>query len=925
MIRYAARIFTFLLFIVFSGTNVVAADNSLHLYQQGLEAMKNGNYRSAELLFSKVVLKDDAMRDSAWFSLAKTLYYQKKYTAAVFEFNRFIVMSTNDKMRSESFFWIADSHYQNAQHILAIEEFKRFITETEGFPELKANAYMRIASIYSRQNRFDEALYELNLALDISPSLIQKQNILIKIAETHFLNRNYENAQEIIDELISAAENEQVLYHSRILKSRILLETSKNREALAILYKYDDEHILKNRLFDIYYFRAKAAESIDLDQALADYELYCENVPEGAHTRNARFQTGLILFNRARYNEALPHFVKVTEDALISEHSLRDESLYYSAFILYLAKEYSRARQYLDTIPEEAMNYNNKEYFVLKSDNYVSLGLHDLSEKLLLRMSDSYRYDPELDRILYKLAYTQLLLGKFSQSRSTFEKIRTVDPFSEYIRETSFYIALAYYEQGEYEHANSFFSSYLNSNKSGKNEIDALYYQNATLLKLKQYQKCEHYLRIMCNRYPNNEKTVQAVHQFVIERGSSAAPYFFSFVFTNFTGTWYAYDFLRIRAADSYAKSDYNKAVVLYSIIVNDYEAFSDNEDFYRYLVCKNELGLEKEIIDSLKSHRFKALWNSDKIVPLLAEVYRKQNKTDTSVSLLEFTTNHDNGVIILFMIQNGDYESAFDIYSSLAHTENKFRLFVKIATLLETQKRFALAIPYGEDIIGAQALAARHPAIRSLLCTHSLRCGDIERALQYIPEKHDKITVEDSILRNEVLHCAARYEQVVQEYSRSIVDSSYLSRSLYACIQTGNTRTGAHIAAQLEKSTMKNRETLFSLINWYHFRKDHISLVNLHISTDDPLFLMVNHYIAELAYDNKNFSLFEQSCNTARKYIPNDLYAGRTLYLYSIYLYNNGKTSPAKDILLDLTHSRDVETQTKAVTALKRMNANEN
>jgi TolA-binding protein len=59
-----------------------------------MEAFKSGNYRSSELLLRKIT--DNGVseyKDRAWFYLALSIYNQKKYESAVFEFNRFSAQS----------------------------------------------------------------------------------------------------------------------------------------------------------------------------------------------------------------------------------------------------------------------------------------------------------------------------------------------------------------------------------------------------------------------------------------------------------------------------------------------------------------------------------------------------------------------------------------------------------------------------------------------------------------------------------------------------------------------------------------------------------------------------------------------------------------------------------------------------------------
>jgi len=99
------------LFCLFAASSVLNAQTSDVYFQQGLEAYKSGNFGSAELLFRKVVERKDSYQERGNFYLAACLYRQGKYDEAIFEFNRFQLLSRNQELISESRFYIAESYY----------------------------------------------------------------------------------------------------------------------------------------------------------------------------------------------------------------------------------------------------------------------------------------------------------------------------------------------------------------------------------------------------------------------------------------------------------------------------------------------------------------------------------------------------------------------------------------------------------------------------------------------------------------------------------------------------------------------------------------------------------------------------------------------------------------------------------------------
>ncbi|HPB82223.1 MAG TPA: tetratricopeptide repeat protein [Spirochaetota bacterium] len=141
------RTLTFIVVIFICSAAVRGDINSRDLYEQGVEAFKSGNYGSSSLIFRKIIDNDDDYRDKAWYHLALSIFYQKKYESAIFEFNRFLLACTTANLCAEAKFWIAESHYRKKKYIKAIEEYNRFIAQKSN-ESLIRKSYNRIGEIY---------------------------------------------------------------------------------------------------------------------------------------------------------------------------------------------------------------------------------------------------------------------------------------------------------------------------------------------------------------------------------------------------------------------------------------------------------------------------------------------------------------------------------------------------------------------------------------------------------------------------------------------------------------------------------------------------------------------------------------------------------------------------------------------------------
>jgi TolA-binding protein len=173
-------------------------------FGHALGAFKSGNFGSAELLFKKIIDSgDDDYMDRAWFFYARSIYHQKKYKSAIFEFNNFVNKSRTMSLSTESRFWMGECFYHMKEPVKAIEEYNRFITIGTG-SKLVPSAHDRIASIYYIQNRYDEAIIEWNASISKSKNKIANAHRVFRIGDALFREKKYDESLQRLYPLITA-------------------------------------------------------------------------------------------------------------------------------------------------------------------------------------------------------------------------------------------------------------------------------------------------------------------------------------------------------------------------------------------------------------------------------------------------------------------------------------------------------------------------------------------------------------------------------------------------------------------------------------------------------------------------------------------------------------------------------------------------
>ena len=392
--------FVFCSVLTASLTNAQTSD--IH-FQQGLEAYKSGNFGSAELLFRKVVERRDSYQERGNFYLAACLFRQGKYDEAIFEFNRFQLLSRNQDLISESRFYIAESYYLKKDFIKAIEEYKRFISiGQKADAAMRTLASERIGTVYYNSGRFDEALIEWK---NILPSLPKEKGdrIKLKIAEALYQNGQYAEALEYLDTISTQSSAGDISFQSEISLALGIINTEIGKPAIALknFVRISEDLLSKPPFNRSYYYSAKAfAELNQTDDALKSLNKYFSFGESAEMHEDAVFLNGVLSINRdprsalesvfSIYNRTKNNALRVKTAVFLSryyiERGRHEDAL---PFLEFIAK--SKASQ-------------EKEISFFLGEAYIFSKKYDKAENLFLSMAEKYKYDNEADRIFFMLS-----------------------------------------------------------------------------------------------------------------------------------------------------------------------------------------------------------------------------------------------------------------------------------------------------------------------------------------------------------------------------------------------------------------------------------------------------------------------------------------------------------------------------------------
>jgi tetratricopeptide (TPR) repeat protein len=608
-----------------------AAGQGQALYEQGMEAFKSGNYKNAELLFRKTIDADDEYTDRAWFYLAQSLYQQKRYKDALFEYNRFLLNCRTPNLAAESRFWIGESQNALGDYIKAIEEYKRFISmKNDKDDPLLSLSRERIGDIYYRQTRYDEALIEWKAALDLAGSKSDRKSpIGLKIARALFENKNYDDAETILTPLSSdkdiAVQSEALLYLGRI-------NQAKNRHRIATRFFIRIPESQKAVLpfsNSLYFLALSYLELSEKDNAKTALQTFINVGKDSPLLNYAKFQYA-VLTQAQNPAESLRVYEEIRKTT--DNRDLKIQATIENARLLLSQGKPEQAIPLLEQIITADDSEKNKQILFDLGNAYLSVMNLDKAQKIFDDMMKRYTFDADADKIQFLLSVVHLRKGDSRLAAEGFQRIKDINPFSKYINESKYYIALAQYDQGSYKNAVKYSEEYLSiQNPEKRFEANVLILRS--YIKLGDIQSSEKNAMNLIRRFPTTLGVERIILEyckflFVLGKENTAAE---SFLIKNFPDSDSTIDLYMTKGNTAFEKNDWAKADTNYSAILKIKGNDFNPQVFLRKTLCIYYAGNYNGVITFLNTEKLNQFNReiSTQIVFLMARSYYLTGKYD--------------------------------------------------------------------------------------------------------------------------------------------------------------------------------------------------------------------------------------------------------------------------------------------------------
>ncbi len=521
-------------------------------YELGMSYYQTGVYSKAVEALGKTVGTADALAQNAYLHSGLSFLQLKDRTRARMAFEQASAMTFNRNVQEQALYNYALCIHETSYSPFAesVTVFERFLNE---FPNSvytdKVNDYL--IEVYMNTRSYQAALQSIAKISHPGARILEaKQKLLFRVGTQAFAQAAFENAIE---------------YFSRSIE----------------LGRYNQQ-----TLADAYYWRGESKYRMEnYGQAAADYRLYLEYTPDrtGDEYALALYNLGYVAFKQKQYEQALGWFIRCSQvqakdrkvaadvynrmgdcnfhsrrfeeaealyaQALATDPSLGDYSLFQEAFVKGLQRDYSGKVQTLNrlltdypasTYIDDAL-YEQGRAFVQQESNAAAIERYQV---LLQRFPDSplsRKAANEIGLLYYQedkypeaiAAYKKVIAdypgseeARLAQRdlKSIYIDLNKVDDYLNFVatlpgggnfdvneRDSLTYTAAErVYMRGETAEAKVSFTRYLQSFPQGAFSVNAVYYLGVIAYGEKNYAEASTYLDKVLD-YPDNPFSGEAM------------------------------------------------------------------------------------------------------------------------------------------------------------------------------------------------------------------------------------------------------------------------------------------------------------------------------------------------------------------------------------------------------------------------------
>lgn len=774
-----------ILFLILLQSAIVnSASNYNQVLEQGIEAYNSGNFGSAELLFRKGMdSDDDETRDRSWYYLARSIFNQKKYKSSIFEFNSFLNKCRSSQLCIESRYWMGESYFYLNDYFKSIEEYKRYISQSKDGIYI-SSAHEKIGLIYFSQGRFDEAVIELEAAISSTNDKERNALLVLKIGEAHYKNKNHDETLKRLNPLLTSKLDPKVISKARLIIGQIYQDTANPAKALLILGSIPDNLMKEAPFYNAYYFRARAMiETGNISGAKSMLEIFVIIGRESEWYYEGLFELGRIVSDSKEEKKGLEYLETVRKSS-----SSRDLKLKAAKFISkrYINQKPELAIPYLEDAVNSEIPEDRKEALLLLGRVYISTGRLADAEKTLNLFIDKYPFDSNLDEIYFLRGRILIENRKIKEAVDMFTRIQKENPFSKYVNESNYYLALANFRDGNYKDAINLSLKYLGLQKI-ENSYEAHLILLDSYIRLNDSKNATIYADLIIKKYINIRGVEAAVYRFAqfLNGKDKRADYYRSIVTSRFPESESAMAIFLAAANRSFESGDFKTASDFYTKYISGPVSRDRGLAYYNRLVALYEIKKYQEIIAIIRRGSYPAMDESQFVeLPfIMMRSYFALGQYDKAYSLAvnEDKKKMSQADLLLFIkssLKVGDLYSAKNASEEITEDESMLEFLYEIGTYYKSKKKYEEASEQFAKILSSGKNLKMVNQARLELAEIAIGENNIESAISNLNEIKNGAYSN----RKNFLMISAYFKTREYKNAKVILEKNYdsLSRSEY-------------------------------------------------------------------------------------------------------------------------------------------------
>jgi tetratricopeptide (TPR) repeat protein len=369
----------------------------------------------------------------AAFNLATSAYNAEQYPQAVLNFDKALKYTSDSDLALASRYWKAESFSGEQKYADAIPIYNQLLASNANsqlVPDYKLKSRYALGYAYYNTKEYDKAMSNFRSYADLAKSSPDKKDVedaLIRLADTYFVGKNYDEAIKYYDQVIAQGKTDQdyALYY----------------KGLAL--EYTDRH----------------------QEAKAAFERLASQYPTSRYADDALFQSGVVEQNSLNYQGAVRQFTRLIQE--------KSKSTLLPAAYVQRAIAYTNLKQYDPAITDYKTvlaQFGNS-----KSAEPALLGIQDVlntagrPEEFSVILKEYERRNPgdqSLEKITYESAKNLYFNEKYTQAIEALNEFAQKYSGSSLIPEAKYYVADSYFRTGDRANALRFFNQVVAENKT---------------------------------------------------------------------------------------------------------------------------------------------------------------------------------------------------------------------------------------------------------------------------------------------------------------------------------------------------------------------------------------------------------------------------------------------------------------------------